>query len=97
MLNEYVTRSMEKKNIQWGYGVSSIKNTEIEHNKVYLLQHNYEVDGSDYTKIIGIYSTREKAEAVKEHYSSLRGFKRYPESFFIDVYVIDKNHWVEGF
>lgn len=65
---------------------------------VYLLQHNYEIDGCDETKIIGIYSSRANAEATIVKYKSLLGFKDYPqECFYIDEYEINKNHWEEGF
>lgn len=65
---------------------------------VFLLQHSYEVDGCDETKLIGIYSTREKAEAVVSKYKTLAGFRDYPDDcFYVDEYEIDKNHWEEGF
>lgn len=64
---------------------------------VFLLQHSYEIDGSEQTKIIGIYSTRDKANAAVERFKALPGFCWYPESFYIDEYEIDQNNWEEGF
>jgi homoserine kinase type II len=64
---------------------------------VYLLQHSYENESTEVTKIIGIYSSRERAELILEKYKALPGFKEYPESFNIDEYEIDKDNWVEGF
>ncbi len=68
---------------------------------VYVLQHSYEIgeEGEfDETKLIGIYSSKEKAEKVIEIYKALPGFKEYPIScFHIDKYEIDKDHWSEGF
>lgn len=65
---------------------------------VFLLQHSYEVNEYEETKLIGIYSTREKAEETVRQYKTLPGFRDYPDDcFYIDEYQIDKNHWQEGF
>lgn len=67
-------------------------------NKVFLLQHSYEVGEFDETKLIGIYSSKEKAESTVERFKHLSGFKDYPhECFYIDEIEIDKDHWTEGF
>lgn len=67
----------------------------------YVLQHSYEVgeDGSfDEVKLIGVYSSKEKAEQVIRRYIILPGFKDYPiECFHISKYEIDKDQWTEGF
>lgn len=71
--------------------------------KVFLLQHSYEYEiltsvNVDETKVIGIYSSKEKAEKTIEEYKEKQGFSRFPVScFFIDEYVLDKNHWEDGF
>ena len=62
-----------------------------------LLQHSYIKDGHEEVKIIGIYSSRKIAEKTVEQYKKLPGFKDYPDSFFIDAYELDENHWFEGF
>lgn len=69
---------------------------------VYLLRHTYEYgeeNEHEETKIIGIYSTREKAEDVVKKFKLLPGFKDYPEEcFVICEYKIDKDkEWTEGF
>ncbi|EGL15030.1 MULTISPECIES: hypothetical protein [Paenibacillus] len=64
---------------------------------VFLLQHSYEINQIEYTKTIGIYSTRDKAQDVINKYKELPGFKEYPEDFYIDEYHVDKNEWQEGF
>jgi len=66
--------------------------------KAYLLQHSYEDDdGCEETKIIGIFSTEEKAKEVAQVYRTIEGFSRYPDCFFIDAYELDKQFWTEGF
>jgi len=73
---------------------------------VYVVQHSYEVgdkgefEGEDFdeTKMIGVYSSKEKAEKTIDRYKMLPGFKDYPIScFHIDKYEIDQEHWAEGF
>jgi len=75
---------------------------ELNMAKVYLLQHSYEIEHEgvsiDRTKLIGIYSTEEKAEAVIERYKNIEGFDKYPITCFnIGDYDLDKDHWTEGF
>ncbi|MDQ1236450.1 hypothetical protein QE450_003948 [Paenibacillus sp. SORGH_AS306] len=65
--------------------------------KVFLLQHSYEVNGVEHSKIIGIYSSREIAEFTIIKYKKLPGFKDYPYEFFIDEYELDEDNWEEGF
>lgn len=65
---------------------------------VYLLQHSYEVDNEyDETKILGIFSDKQKAEEALAEYKQLPGFKDKPNDFYIDEYELDKKNWIEGF
>lgn len=68
---------------------------------VYLLQHSYEVETEvgvfDETKLIGIFSSKEKAEKAIEEYKKITGFKNYPENFYVGQYELDKRYWGEGF
>lgn len=68
-------------------------------SSVFLLQHSYQMEELDCeeTKVIGIYSTREHAEQAQERLKRAEGFRDYPDCFYIDKYVLDKDHWVEGF
>lgn len=66
-------------------------------NKVYLLQHTYETDEVEDTKIVGIFCTEIKALETIEHFKTLPGFKDYQDGFHIDEYQIDKCYWEEGF
>ena len=65
--------------------------------EVFVLQHEYEVDGRDEAKLIGIYSSRAAAEAAVARLIEQPGFSQYPEGFSIDAYPLDQAHWVEGF
>ena len=71
--------------------------------KVYLLQHSYEYEiyediKAEETKIIGIYSSREKAEEVKEKSKMKKGFCRFSDDcFYIDAYEVNQDNWTDGF
>lgn len=64
---------------------------------VFLVTHEYERDGQDHSKIIGIYATLESAEAAVQRARQRPGFRDYPEAFVIDRYTLDKDEWAEGF
>lgn len=66
--------------------------------KVYILEHRYE-KGHGYmeTKLLGIFSSRQEAEAAIKGYTDLPGFRIHPEDFCIDEFELDEKHWAEGF
>lgn len=71
-------------------------------NKMYLLYHQYEYGENhenDEYKILGIYSSEQKALEAMERYYKLEGFKKYPkECFGVDEYNVDEDaDWKEGF
>ena len=67
--------------------------------KVYVLQHSYEVAecGHDITKFIGVYTTRDAAQAAIERLSLQPGFRDSINSFCVDEYEVDQDHWAEGY
>lgn len=66
---------------------------------VFILRHSYELPetGEEETKLIGVYSNRDKALAAIKRLSIQPGFKDFPDHFFIDEYEIDQDNWCEGF
>lgn len=68
---------------------------------VYILQHKlYYEDLKDTAKVkmLGVYSTKRKAEQAILKYLRLPGFKDYTKScFYITKYKIGELHWTEGF
>jgi homoserine kinase type II len=67
-------------------------------DEAFVLQHTYEDEnGNEETKLIGLYSTLEKANAVVERFKSLPGFQDYPDGFSVDHYRFNVDHWLEGF
>ena len=71
--------------------------------KVYLLWHIHELtDDSgthDEEKLIGVFSSANKANDTIEKLKILEGFRDYPLSCFtIDEYEVDKaSNWADGF
>jgi hypothetical protein len=66
--------------------------------KVYVLQHVHSLaDGEEDVKFIGVYSTRENAQAAITRLGQARGFSDALAGFHIDEYQIDEDHWVEGY
>ncbi len=62
---------------------------------VFVLQHTTDEDAQ--AKLLGVYGTRDKANAAIEHYRTLEGFAKYPDGFHLEMYELDKEHWQEGF
>lgn len=66
--------------------------------EVYVLQHSYVLqNGCDETKMLGVFSSEEKAQAAIEMYRTLPGFCEHPENFHLDKYLVDERCWTEGF
>jgi len=67
---------------------------------VYLLWHTY-VDetlaGGEDVKLIGVYSSKELAEAALVRTSKFRGFSDQLEGFEISPYEVDIDSWKAGF
>ena len=65
---------------------------------VFVLQHVHSLeDGAEDVKFIGVYSSRENAQAAVGRLAKAPGFSDAPTGFHIDEYQIDKDQWVEGY
>jgi hypothetical protein len=66
--------------------------------EVFLLWHVHAFDdGEEDEKLIGVYSSREEAEAAIERVKGQPGFVDAPEGFGIDPYMVNEDHWTEGY
>ena len=66
--------------------------------ETYILWHIRKDDEyGDDAKLIGVYSSNEKAEAAIVRLADKSGFGDHPTGFHIDCYPLDKDHWVDGF
>jgi hypothetical protein len=76
---------------------------------VYVLLHSYEDERpGEHVKLLGVYSARNLAEAAVQRLREKPGFKDFPflvyptsaqsdNGFYIDEYVLDGDHWTDGF
>ena len=65
---------------------------------VYVLQHVHSLDdGEEDVKFIGVYSSRENAEAAVTRLRRTPGFCEAANGFHIDEYQMDQDQWVEGY
>jgi len=67
---------------------------------VYLLWHTHideNLDGGEDVKLMGVYSTREKAEEALSRSKHLKGFKDFTKGFDISACRLDKDQWTSGF
>jgi hypothetical protein len=75
--------------------------------EVYVLHHVHLLGDEDEVKLIGVYSTEERARAAAGRLASQPGFSDYPklldldddprEGFEIAEYEVDRDHWTEGY
>jgi hypothetical protein len=66
--------------------------------KIYLLWHVHKLNElDDDEKLIGAYSSEEKAEEAKLRAMKKPGFQDAPDGFEISPYEVDQDHWLEGF
>lgn len=63
---------------------------------VYVLQHVC-LQGDGEPKFLGVYASRESAEAAVSRFAQKQGFEKHPDGFSIDKYELDKDYWESGF
>lgn len=65
---------------------------------VWLLQHVHAFDdGNEDVKLIGVYVSREDAEAAQRTVWQMPGFRETPEGFSISEHRLGVTGWTEGF
>lgn len=65
---------------------------------VFVLQHVHLMDDDvEDAKFIGVYSSRENAQAAVERLGRAPGFSSARDGFHIDEYRIDQDQWAEGY
>lgn len=65
---------------------------------VFLLHHVRELSaGREDVKLIGVFSTEEKARAAFERLKRQPGFCESVSGFQVNRYIIDQVEWAEGF
>ena len=69
----------------------------MDNQTIYVLLHEYELDGYDQTKTLGVYSSHALAEKAQAYFSQQEGFRDYPDGFVVHKCRLDQNLWSEGF
>ena len=65
---------------------------------VFVLQHVHSTeDDAEDVKFLGVYSSRENAQAAMVRLGHDPGFSEARDGFHVDEYQIDQDHWVEGY
>ena len=64
-------------------------------NSVFLLWHSHEINGDTDDKLIGVYATREDAEAAIGRLENKPGFRDARDGIHEDV--LGRDGWTEGF
>ncbi len=65
---------------------------------VWLLWFEQErADEEDTELLIGVYRTEENAQAALERVKDQPGFRDFPEGLQAHEYVLDQDHWTQGF
>lgn len=65
---------------------------------VFVLQHvarEREADAD--VKLVGVYATRQEAQNAIRRLRMAPGFRENPDGFYVDEYLLDQDHWTEGF
>ena len=71
---------------------------EMKMQKVYYLHHTRDKGTADEDdKEIGTFGSYQLAEEVINRIKDKPGFIDYPNDFYIDEYIIDKDYWTDGF
>lgn len=66
--------------------------------RVVLLWHTHRLPGGeDDAKLIGVYDSRQAAEAARLRTGQLPGFAENPDGFELSDYEVGQDHWTEGF
>ena len=65
---------------------------------IFVVEHLHDLgEGREDIKLIGVYSSRRRADESVARMSALPGFRDAPTGFFVEEYEIDTDHWIEGF
>ena len=70
---------------------------ELKGDTIYILMHEYELDGYDTLKILGVYSEQILAEQAQARFVIEPGFCDYKDGFVIQESQVDKDLWSGGF
>lgn len=71
-----------------------MKSEKQKIKKVYMLYHRNQKNDD---KLIGFFSTKEKALEIVDKYKEMEGFRDFSEGFKIRTVIIGKDYYTKGF
>jgi hypothetical protein len=66
-------------------------------NSVVLLWHVHEINGEEDSKLIGVYASEPDAIAAIDRLKGKPGFAQTADGFQYERYLLNSDHWTEGF
>lgn len=65
---------------------------------VFIVQHSRHISSDrEDVKLIGVYGSQEKAQEAVDRLRLVEGFRDNPNGFSSDRYIVDQDHWTDGF
>ena len=64
---------------------------------VFVVEHVYVEDDEEHVKLIGVYSSKEAADAAIQRLKAQPGFCDTPNGFSVDRHRVDQDSWPDGF
>ncbi len=65
--------------------------------EVYLLYHAHDLVEEVDVKLLGVYSSEQKAEEAKQRAGNKPGFSAHLDGFQIVQYEVDRDEWTDGY
>jgi hypothetical protein len=70
----------------------------MQEKYLYIVSHDFEtLKQLDNPRQIGVYSTQQQAEMAVTRTKRLPGFRDFPDNFMIGRFLVNEDHWREGF
>ena len=64
---------------------------------VHMLWHIHDLGDEEDWKFVGVYSSREQADAAQQRVAKLPGFRETADKFRVEEVPLDEDLWTEGF
>jgi hypothetical protein len=64
---------------------------------MFVLWHQYERNGQEELKLLGIFSSRKLALAAKKRMKTRPGFREHPSGLIVAESFVDRDLWPDGF
>jgi hypothetical protein len=69
----------------------------MSQRRVFLVWHAHDLIEEVDVKLLGVFSTQERADERVARARQEDGFRDYPDNFEVSEYVVDEDTWTTGF